>query len=167
MTDKSILDGKKILIVDDESDILEVLVELLPMCDATTAQSFSEAKEKLETEDFDIAILDIMGVDGYGLLKIANEKKVTAIMLTAHAFTPDNIVKSIKEGAASYVPKDEIANIQEFIIDALKSKSEGSNPWEPWQERLPSSYFERKFGAAWQNNNREFWQQFRNSMKSK
>jgi len=40
----------------------------------------------LQTRPFDIAILDIMGVDGYGLLRVAKERGVVAVMLTAHAF---------------------------------------------------------------------------------
>ena len=32
MSDTSLLDGKRVLVVDDEPDILEVLEELLEMC---------------------------------------------------------------------------------------------------------------------------------------
>ncbi len=99
MTDKDFLDGKRVLIVDDEFDILESLEELLPTCDITKTASFNEAKELLETEHFDIAILDIMGVDGYELLKIATERKVTAVMLTAYALSPDK--PQVKLPAAS------------------------------------------------------------------
>lgn len=167
MTDSSLLDGKRVLIVDDEPDVLEVLEELLSMCDLVKASTYEEAKELLESQAFDIAILDIMGVDGYGLLEIAKGKKITAVMLTAHAFTPDNIVKSIKQGAASYIPKDEIAGIADFLNDVLKAKEEGKNPWGPWQERLPSSYFEKRWGAAWQATDKEFWERFRASIRSR
>ena len=88
-------------------------------------------------------------------------------MLTAHAFTPDNLVKSIKKGAASYIPKEEIAEIAEYLIDVLKAKKEGRNPWETWQEKLPQSYFERRWGAAWKDNDNEFWKTFRASLKSR
>jgi len=132
MSDSTLLDGKSILIVDDESDILDILEELLEMCDVERASTFDEARELLESKDFDIAILDIMGVNGYGLLKIANQKKLIAVMLTAHAFTPDNLVRSIKEGAASYLPKEEISNITTFLGDILKSKETGKNPWDVW-----------------------------------
>jgi len=76
MGEKSPINGKRVLIVDDEPDILESLEELLPMCYVEKASSFGEAKELLETQYFDIAILDIMGVEGYKLLEIANEKRV-------------------------------------------------------------------------------------------
>ena len=52
MKKKDLLDGKKILIVDDEPDILETLEELLSMCDITKASSFAEAKELLQNQDF-------------------------------------------------------------------------------------------------------------------
>ena len=167
MNDVSILEGKKILVVDDEPDILAVLQELLDMCEIVTAGSFEDAKTLLESQDFDIAVLDIMGVDGYGLLEITNRKNIPSLMLTAHAFTPDNLVKSIQEGAASYIPKEEITEIAEYLVDVLQAKQEGHNPWESWQEKLPTSYFERRWGAAWKDNDKNFWDTFQASLKSR
>ena len=74
MSDTGLLNGKKILIVDDEPDILAVLEDMLDMCELVKASSFEEAKTYLETQNFDIAVLDIMGVDGYGLWKLPNRK---------------------------------------------------------------------------------------------
>jgi len=167
MFDTSLLNGKKVLAVDDETDILAALVELLEMCEVVTASTFEEAKQLLIADDFDIAILDIMGVDGYGLLEIANRKSVPAVMLTAHAFTADNLVRTIKEGAYAYIPKEEITEIAEYLVDALTAQQKGENPWSAWQERLPSSYFERRWGAAWQAQDREFWEQFKAGLKGK
>jgi len=167
MSDESILAGKKILIVDDEPDVLDVLEDLLSMCAVEKASTFDEARKLLESQDFDLAILDIMGVDGYKLLHIARKRNITAVMLTAHAFSPDNLVKSIKEGADSYLPKEEMKNITTFLIDILKAQKEKKIPWVPWQERLPSSYFEKRWGAAWQDKDKEFWEKFRASIKAK
>lgn len=167
MSEGGLLDGKKILAVDDEPDILDALEEILSNCDFTKATTFKEAKELLESRDFDIAILDIMGVDGYGLLDIATRKNITAVMLTAHAFTPDNLVKSIKEGAASYLPKEELANIAVFLKDILKAQEKGTSTWGPWQKKLPTSYFEKRWGAAWQDTDKEFWKSFRASIKAR
>jgi DNA-binding NtrC family response regulator len=161
------LNGKKVLAVDDEQDILAVLVDLLDMCKVVTASTFEEAKQLLISEDFDIAILDIMGVDGYGLLEIANKKSIPAVMLTAHAFSADHLVTTIKEGAYAYIPKEEIAEIAVYLIDALTAQQRGENPWSAWQERLPSSYFERRWGAAWKDKDRDFWQQFKASIKDR
>ena len=91
MPSRNLLEGKKILIVDDEPDILETLEDLLPAGQIVKAETFEAAKALLESEPFDIAILDIMGVSGYDLLEIAAEKKVTAVMLTARALGPDTV----------------------------------------------------------------------------
>lgn len=135
---ESTLGGKKILIVDDEPDILESLEEILFMCTVVTAKSFQEAKEHLETQDFDIAVLDIMGVDGYGLLEIANRKKIATVMLTAHAMTPYHMIKSYKEGAASFIPKDMMAHLPTFLEDILEAQAKGKNFWWRWLDRLAS-----------------------------
>ena len=149
MTTKGLLEGKRLLIVDDEPDVLETLVDLLPMCDVVKASTFDEAKNLLETQYFDMAILDIMGVQGYELLKISNEKKVIGVMLTANAMTPDNVVKSYEEGAASFVPKEEMANITTFLIDIFEAEEKGKSLWWRWFDRL-ADYFEKKFGPDWQ-----------------
>lgn len=159
MSERSLIDNRKVLIVDDEPDVLETLAELLPMCNVATATNYEEAKELLETQYFDIAILDIMGVDGYALLEIANKRKVIPVMLTAHALSPENIVKSYKEGAASYVPKDEMLNITTFLEDILEAKEQGKSTWTRWFDRL-GRYLDRKFGPDWQKDDKEFWDKF-------
>ena len=159
MTEKSLLDGKKILIVDDEPDVLDTLEDLLPMCDLVRASTFNEAKNLLESQYFDMAILDIMGVDGYKLLEIGNKKNVIAVMLTAHALSVDDTVKSYKEGAASYIPKEEMANITTFLNDVLEAKEKGKSFWWRWIDRL-GSYYDEKFGRDWQDDDEDFWRKF-------
>jgi DNA-binding NtrC family response regulator len=160
MMEKRLLDGKRILIVDDEPDVLASLEELLGMCDLVKASTFQEAKALLESEYFDIAILDIMGVDGYKLLEIASDRKVIAVMLTAHALSPENTIRSYKEGAASYVPKDEMVNIATFLEDILEAKQKGKNFWWRWLDRL-GDYYDRQFGSEWQKKDEAFWEEFR------
>jgi len=161
MTKKDeLLRGKRILIVDDEVDVLEILEQQLSMCHVVKASTFEKAKELLSTEYFDIAILDIMGVDGYKLLEIANENKVLSVMLTAHALSPQHLMKSIKNGAASYVPKEKLAEIATFLNDILEAKEQGKHFWWRWYDRL-GSFFERRFGPDWQKEDKEFWSKFR------
>jgi len=154
-----LLNHKRILIVDDEPDILETLGELLPMCDVVKASSFDEAKDILETQYFDIAILDIMGVEGYKLLEIANERDVIAVMLTAHALSPEDTVKSYKEGAASYVPKEEMTNITTYLSDILEAKEAGKSFWWRWLDRF-AAYYDKKFGPDWREKDEDFWEKF-------
>jgi DNA-binding NtrC family response regulator len=159
MTGNGKLQDKRVLLVDDEPDILDTLEDLLTDCHTARAGSFEEAKNLLETRQFDLAILDIMGVAGYDLLQIANQKKVTAVMLTAHALSPDNVVKSYKEGAAYYIPKEEMVNIASFLEDILEAQQKGENPWKSWFERL-GTYCEKHFGPNWQKGDKIFWEKF-------
>ncbi len=159
MSKKDLIKGKRILIVDDEPDILETLEELLPTAKITTAGDFESAKDLLETKHFDIVILDIMGVNGYALLKIANRKKMTAIMLTAHAFTPEDTMKSHREGAALYVPKDRMPEIVTYLNDVLEAEREGKTTWWRWIDRFAELYDE-KFEKDWQYKDKEFWKGF-------
>jgi DNA-binding NtrC family response regulator len=156
MTKESPLMGKKILIVDDEPDVLSSLEDLLDICDLVRATSFEQAKHTLETEAFDLVILDIMGVDGYSLLDITNEKEIPAVMLTAHALSPENTVKSYKRGAAFFVPKEKMSDIESFLSDILEAKERGEHYWSSWLDRL-EDYYDRKFGPNWKDSDQEFW----------
>jgi DNA-binding NtrC family response regulator len=156
MSEKELIDGQKILIVDDEPDILKTMEELLPMCDLTTASTFEEGREYLEQQEFDIAILDIMGVDGYRLLEIAGSKGVIPVMFTAHALSPEHTIKSYKEGAASYVPKEEMGKIRVFLNDIMEAKEKGKNFWWRWLNRL-GPFYDRTFGSDWKKKDEEFW----------
>ena len=157
MDSKKMLRGKRILIVDDEKDILDVLIELLGMCRIDPASSFEEAKELLGTEYYDAVILDIMGVKGFELLKIAKEKNVPALMLTAHSLNEESLEKSLEDGAAYFVPKDEIGTIDVFLADVIEAIEEKKNPWIRWFERL-GGYFDKKFGGPnWREKEREYW----------
>ena len=153
MKESSLLEKKKVLLVDDEPDVLDSLEGLLPMCEVVKATSYDKGKELLETQDFDLAVLDIMGVNGYGLLKLSKEKQVTAVMLTAHGLIPENLRRAQKEGAAYFIPKEEIARIDLFLEDVLDAERKGKSTWQRWIERF-ENYFDRKFGPEWQKKHR-------------
>lgn len=159
MAKKDLIKGKRILIVDDEPDILETLEELLATANIIKATTFEEAKGRLETERFDFAILDIMGVNGYELLKIANGKNIKALMLTAHALTPEDTIKSHKEGAALYVPKDKMVDIVTYLEDVLEAERKGKSTWWLWIDRF-ADYYDEKFQKDWQFKDKDFWRGF-------
>jgi DNA-binding response OmpR family regulator len=155
MVEYPLLDGKRILLVDDEPDILDTLEDLLPMCAVTKASHYQAAKDYLESNRFDLTILDIMGVEGYALLELAVAREVPAVMLTAHALNPENLVKSFRGGAASYLPKEEMSNIAEFLEDILQAQREGVSPWTRWHQRM-ADFFERRFGSRWKKTDQTF-----------
>lgn len=155
-----LLDGKRILVVDDEHDVFETIEELLPMCLLVEANNFEQAKDLLEREPFDMALLDIMGVRGYDLLKIASAKGIPSVMMTAYALSVKDTVNSFRGGAASYVPKEELAHIATFLNDILTSHKDGVTKGKRWLDRL-GDFYDGKFGPDWQSSDREFWMKFK------
>ena len=97
MKKQDLLKDKRILLVDDEPDVLDTLVDLLPSAIRKLRRHYEDAQDKLISGKFDMAILDIMGVDGYKLLDLATERNITAVMLTAHALSPEDTIKSHKK----------------------------------------------------------------------
>jgi DNA-binding response OmpR family regulator len=157
MEDK--LAGKRILIVDDEPDIIDTLAEMLDMCLIDSAPDFDTAKKFLDKNRYDAAILDIMGVRGYDLLEITSQRGIPSLMLTAHALSPDNLVKSIKGGAQAYVPKDKISEIATFVREVIEAGEKGGRSRGEWFERL-EPFFDKKFGPGWKEKHKEFWKEF-------
>lgn len=153
---EDILEGKTILVVDDEHDVLETVEDLLPMCRVVTAATFEWASDQLETKDFDLALLDIMGVDGYNLLERTVAKGIPAVMLTAHALSLENIKKSHNMGADYFIPKEEMTQLPTFLRDIFEARSRGKSPWTKWYERL-ASFCEKRFGSDWKDTDKAFW----------
>ncbi|MFP3928896.1 MAG: response regulator [Desulfobacteraceae bacterium] len=159
-TETDLLKGKRILIVDDEPDVLDALEELLSMCEVAKAGTYEEAVNLMDHRDFDMAVLDIMGVDGYKLLEKALKKDIIAVMLTAHALSVEDTVRSFKKGAAFYVPKDKMEDIAVYLNDILEAKVKGRSLWERWLDRF-GSFYDKKFGPDWQKSDEEFWKKFK------
>ena len=144
------LDGKKILIVDDEPDIVETLKDLLDMCVTDSARDFETAASMLEKNTYDMTVLDVMGVNGYELLETANHKEIPSVMLTAHALTIDNFEKSMESGARAYIPKDKMHEIDTILEDVLEEKDQKDPKHGKWFGRV-KDYFEETFGTGWLN----------------
>ncbi len=101
---------KKILIVDDDAELRANLSEILKGAGYHTdeAASGKEAIEKAASEDYDIALLDLMmprmsGIDALAELRRVRPK-TRVIMITAFA-TVENAVDAIKKGASDYISK--------------------------------------------------------------
>jgi CheY-like chemotaxis protein len=147
----SILDQKKILAVDDEPDVLAVLKEEIEShcsaCTLDTAANYDEAVKTLESKQYDLVILDIMGVRGFDLLEIAVKKNLKAVMLTAHALSPENLKRSYDMGARAYLPKQKLGEIVPFLEDALQYE------FEPGWKRLLGALrevFNELLGRDWE-----------------
>ena len=147
---------KKVLIVDDDPDVLDTLEDLLTGFEIIRAATFKEAKAALESTTPDVAILDIMGVDGYRLLDIAVEKDILAVMLTAGALSPEDTAKSFKKGAAYYIPKEMMSDIETLVTELLGAMDKGENYWSTWLQKY-GPFYEKRFGPEWQKSDKDFW----------
>ena len=162
------LTGLRILAVDDEPDILETIADVLEGAKVDCARTYEEALAKLDGEAqgggtrtrYDMAILDIMGVDGMALLQQTVERSISTVMLTAHALNPQSLKASITDGALSYLPKEELANLPEHINDVLEAIEENQSPWQRLFSRL-GKVFDQTFGSGWEAEDPDFWSKYK------
>ena len=117
---------KKILVVDDEQGILDLLKKVLgkESYEVKTALNGQAAIKMVKEEKLDLVILDIKmpGIDGVETLKQIKwlNKKIIVIMLTAYG-TLDSAKEALKLGAHDYITKPfKLDYIKEVIKENLK-----------------------------------------------
>ena len=158
---ESILNGKSILAVDDEPDVLNILQEEIkeacPDGRFDKASTYEEAVARMISLTYDVVILDIMGVRGFDLLELAVSRNFPVAMLTAHALTPEALKRSFEMGARAYLPKEKLGEIVPFLEDLLKY--EYLPGWKRLLEKLEGLFNER-WGHYWKKSEEEFWKEF-------
>ncbi len=147
---ESILNHKKLLIVDDEPDVLTLVEQEILECGPDSkidkADNYENAAEFLKSKDYDLIILDIMGVRGFDLLELAVARKFKVAMLTAHALSPEALNKSHNLGAMAYLPKDKLGELVPLLEDVLRN--DYKTEWGQLMEKL-DSYFKKQWGNDW------------------
>src|SRR5512139_368061 len=166
---ESILNGRLILAVDDEPDVLDVLEnEILgyaPNCKIEKVTTYQDASKRLESKNYDVVILDIMGVKGFDLLEQSVKHNFRTAMLTAHSLNPESLKRSIEMGACAYLPKEKMEEIVPFLEDILES-SDGSTVWGRLMNKL-EGYFSSRWGELWKKSEEKFWEDFDEKKKAK
>ena len=122
MLKEGILKDKIVLAVDDEQDVIDTIEEELDMCIVDKAYTYNEASQFLLSYHYDIVVLDIIGVNGFELLKIAEYRGFPTVILTAHAVSQEIQKKSKKMGAISFLPKEKMHELVELLEDVLSGK---------------------------------------------
>jgi DNA-binding response OmpR family regulator len=156
---QSILNNKRILAVDDEVDVLDTLEELLegyPGLILDHATDYESGYHLLRSWSYDAVILDIMGVRGYDLLNAAVALGFPTVMLTAYAFTAEDLKRSIKYGARAYIPKERMTDIAAFLEDVISLGHRSS--LKKMFQRL-GGLFDKRFGSRWMEDEKTFWDQ--------
>lgn len=157
----SILNGKKILAVDDEPDVLSVLEEEIlgacPNCQFEKAATYETAAKLLESKSYDVVILDIMGVRGFDLLELAVKRNFRVAMLTAHALTSEALKRSFEMKARAYLPKEKLGEVVPFLEDVLKY--DYLSGWKRLMEKL-KDFFDAKFESDWEKKTGLEWREW-------
>ena len=98
----------KILIVDDEKPICDLIDINLSAAgyQCKSVQDGLKAIDLIETENYDLILLDIMlpGADGYDIMEYIRALEVPVIFLTAKGTVEDR-VKGLRLGAEDYLVK--------------------------------------------------------------
>ncbi len=155
----SFLKNKHILAVDDEWDVLETIQEILEDAKIDVAQDYETASKKILETQYDLAILDIMGVNGIKLLEECVTRNIPAIMLTANSMNPESLVESIKKGAISYLSKEHLSILDSMVTELLSAQTQGKSTWKILFQKL-EGYFDQRFGSNWKKDDKEFWDKF-------
>lgn len=130
------MDGKRILIVDDEKMIRNVVKEYAKFDGFETeeAEDGMEAVEICRREDFDLIIMDVMmpRLDGYSAVReIRKTKQIPVIMLSARGEEYDKLF-GFELGIDDYVtkpfsPKELLARIRAVMKRSGGGEKEESN----------------------------------------
>ena len=119
----------KILIVDDNPEVLKLIANILETNDyeVETASKGESAIKKLESNDYDVVLTDLMmpDVDGIQVLEHVKSRasKTMCIILTGHG-TIKSSVEAIKKGAFDYITKPVSPSELLIIVEkALKFKN--------------------------------------------
>ena len=150
-----ILEEKRILVVDDEPDVLETVTDLLESSQVVTAGSFEDARKKIAEESFDLVLLDIMGVNGFALLEACRAAKLPAAMLTAHALNIESLNLAVRLGAISFLPKEELHRLPELVAEILDGLEQGKTHWKKLFQRL-GHIFKERLGILWEDESSKF-----------
>ena len=128
---------QKILVVDDDAAILEVLEMRLGAMgfDVTASSDPRKALEAIEASRFDLALLDLRMVptDGMRLMEALHQRqpRLPVVIMTAHG-TIQTAVEAVRRGAFDYITKP-------FVNDELRAKiarTLATRRWAKDRERL-------------------------------
>jgi DNA-binding response OmpR family regulator len=129
----------RVLLVDDDRELCQMLTEYLNAehFDVKSVHDGGEALEVLQTNDFEILILDVMlpSVGGFDVLrKLGASYQTPILMLTARGDDIDRIV-GLELGADDYLskpfnPRELVARIRAILRRATHRSARGNVPDE-------------------------------------
>ena len=118
----------KVLIIDDEPNVLSVLYSLLSAIhQCKTATSAVEALEYLREETYDLVLSDIMmpGMSGLELLaEITRLSRDTVVILISGNLNIQSAIEAMRRGAFDYITKPfDLSDVETAVARALRHQS--------------------------------------------
>lgn len=123
----------KCLVVDDETDIRELVVLTLERMDiyADSASNLGDARHMLASQPYDLCLTDMRLPDGLGLelvKHIADQYTGLPVAVITAYGSADNAVSALKAGAFDYLTKPiSLKQLRPLVESALKLSSSGTN----------------------------------------
>jgi DNA-binding NtrC family response regulator len=126
-------DSFRVLIVDDEDDLLSTLVERLEFrgIGAVGVPTGTDALAEIAKQDFDVVVLDVKlkGEDGVEVMKQINQTQpdLPVILLTGH-MSPETNREGLQAGAIDFILKP--INLEDLIVkmqEAIASSGRGES----------------------------------------
>lgn len=121
----------RLLLVEDDKSLSVGIIYYLNKLDfdITHCEDILSAREKLQSQSFDIVLLDITLPDGesYELVEVARKDKNTPVIFLTAKDEESDIIKGFNFGADDYITKPFSLKILELRIKRLLKRNEENN----------------------------------------
>ena len=118
------LEGKHILAVDDEEDILETIEDILVEATVDTATTYESASQKIKENRYDLAILDILlpDMNGKAVYPFLMEARPNLKVIVCSGYSLEGPAQEILDaGAQGFVQKPfSLSTLSEKLQEAMR-----------------------------------------------
>jgi len=123
----STLNSKRILAIDDDRDLLDVLEEEIlaahPDLKVEKAVTFPQAIEKMIWVNYDAVILDITSGYGFKLVQLAQSRHLHVGLLTTYPVLPGHPRLPAQMAARAFLSKERLGDVVPFLEKIIHGKT--------------------------------------------
>ena len=159
--------GKRILAVDDDPDLLEVLEEeivaVYPDFKVEKAHRFWQAVEKMTCITYDAVILDMTSGYGFKLLELAQSRHLPVGLLTTYPILPEHPRLPTQMAARAFLSKERLGDAAPFLEKIMDGKSKYVFLLKRWLRRFVGILRRKHLKSGTEAEGREeyfFWNRY-------
>jgi DNA-binding response OmpR family regulator len=131
----------KILVVDDDTDVVDITTYALRRKGYTVVAAFDgqQALQRWRTEDPNLVLLDVMlpKMSGFDICKTIRDHSSTPVIMLTARDTEDDVVRGLQLGADDYLTKPYSPRQLIARIEAVLRRSRASSSQPAQEERIP------------------------------